>query len=349
MDAQYKLMLVDDEPWALTGMEEIIDWKAAGFEIVARCSCGQEAILQARLHQPDAVITDIRMPDISGIQLIREIHAIPVPAECVVVSAYSDFEVAREAIRLAAVHYLLKPLSASDVWEAAALLRDKLDHSQRPRRSDRVVLHIDRNHPVFPAREANKGNCYLLVSDSAVAFAAMDGLPDSAQPVEIDGYAGLLISEKLPSLPPETGESLPADNFADAGRMIDSALASLDGGFRFAPPMEGGKSLISAADIQLYLWKHLDEEINLKQLAGAFYLTETYICDLFKKQVGETILSFLRHIRIHRASRLLVATNLTLKEIAFRCGYSDYSYFGRHFKAETGLPPELYRKQSQYR
>ena len=108
MERKYKLMLVDDEPWALTGIEEIIDWKAEGFTVVTRCGCGRDGILDAQIHQPDAVVTDIRMPDMSGLEMIRQIREIPVPAECVIVSAYSDFEVAREAIRLSAVHYLLK-------------------------------------------------------------------------------------------------------------------------------------------------------------------------------------------------------------------------------------------------
>ena len=44
---KYKLMLVDDEPWALVGLQEIIDWEANGFTIVACCSCGTEALEQA--------------------------------------------------------------------------------------------------------------------------------------------------------------------------------------------------------------------------------------------------------------------------------------------------------------
>ena len=87
MERKYKLMLVDDEPWALTGIEEIIDWEAEGFTVVARCGCGRDGILAAQIHQPDAVVTDIRMPDMSGLEMIRQIREIPVPAECVIVSA----------------------------------------------------------------------------------------------------------------------------------------------------------------------------------------------------------------------------------------------------------------------
>ena len=342
MKQLYKLMLVDDEPWALSGMEEIIDWEAAGFTIVAQCSCGQEAILQARLCQPDAIVTDIRMPDMSGIQMIHAIRQIPLPVECVVVSAYSDFEVAREAIRLSAVYYLVKPLSAADVHEVALLLKEKLDRSVRPHHTDRPApLRIDWEHPIFP-KKAKRVNGRLLLSDRMALHAY--NIP-KAQPVQIGSFAGLLVNTRLPELPPDTGESLPSPGFGDGEMLIHSAYASLDGGFRFASAT--GDTPLAAADIQLYLWEHLEEEVTLKMLAGAFYLTETYICDLFKKQVGETVLEFLRRIRLHRAIRLLTGSRLTLREVASKCGYSDYSYFGRHFKAETGLPPELYRKQNR--
>ena len=349
MERKYKLMLVDDEPWALTGIEEIIDWEAEGFTVVARCGCGRDGILAAQIHQPDAVVTDIRMPDMSGLEMIRQIREIPVPAECVIVSAYSDFEVAREAIRLSAVHYLLKPLNERDVREAASLLRAKLDRTRRPVQKKAPVLLIDEKNPAFPSTRGEGAEpSFLILSDSPAVFSLQNTIKGYCQPIRFGTFAGILTTEKCTSLPPDTGESRPEPDFSDSWRLIRTAFASLDGGFRFAPEPEGGKAgktPVSAADIQFYLWEHMGEDLGLKLLAGQFYLSETYICDLFKKQAGETVLGFLKRIRLHRAKRLLANSSLTLREIASRCGYTDYSYFGRHFKAETGLPPELYRKE----
>ncbi len=348
MERKYKLMLVDDEPWALTGIEEIIDWEALGFSVVARCGCGREALLQARIHQPDAVITDIRMPDMTGIELIRLIRQVPLPVECIVVSAYSDFEVAREAIRLSAVHYLLKPLSERDVREAALLLREKLDRSGRPIRRDKPVFQIDEKNPVFPGTPGGGANGhFLLLSESPAVYSVQNQLRAGCQPVQIGKLYGLLTTEKCTSLPDDCGQSRPFSGVSDSWGLIRSAFASLDGGFQYAPEPEMKGKTPSAADIQFYLWERMGEDVTLKMLAGHFFLSETYICDLFKKQAGETVLGFLKHIRLHRAARLLAGSGLTLREIAARCGYSDYSYFGRHFKAETGLPPELYRKEKR--
>lgn len=66
MERKYKLMLVDDEPWALTGIEEIIDWEAEGFTVVARCGCGRDGIL----GRPDP-ISRTRSSPTSGCRICR--------------------------------------------------------------------------------------------------------------------------------------------------------------------------------------------------------------------------------------------------------------------------------------
>ena len=87
----YKIMLVDDEPLALLGMEEIIDWNAEGFTVVASCSSGTEALEQAENLSPDAVVTDIRIPDMTGIELLEKIRKIRPKTYFFVVRAYSYF------------------------------------------------------------------------------------------------------------------------------------------------------------------------------------------------------------------------------------------------------------------
>ena len=167
-------------------MEEIIDWEAAGFTVVARCGCGREALLAARrLSAGMPSSADIRMPDMSGIELMRQIRAIPVPAECIVVSAYSDFEVARQAIRLSAVHYLLKPLVEADVREAAAMLRRKLDATGRPVQRETPILLIDEKNPAFPITGGGGANPgFLLLSDSpGGVFSLQNVVKGYCQPV----------------------------------------------------------------------------------------------------------------------------------------------------------------------
>ena len=341
----YKLLLVDDEPWALTGMEEIIDWEAEGFKVAGRCGSGNEALSTALLIRPDALITDIRMPDMSGLELIKRLTEMLPGVQCVIVSAYSDFDVAREAIRLSAVHYLLKPLSASEVREAAAGLRKKLDAADRPKKEDLSVLTMSMDHPAFPVPPQKGMTCYLTLSPVPFYLPAPDKEKYWHQPVKIGEYTGFLTDYRPEVLPEDVGLSMGEIDCSHPDVMINTALLSYEGGFLFAPASTYQK--LPASDIQLYLAEHLTEEITLSGLAARFYLTETYLCDIFKKQTGESIMNFLRHIRLHHAKHLLAYTKFTLREVAAQCGYTDYSYFGRQFKAETGITPDLYRKEKR--
>lgn len=338
---RYGLMLVDDEPWALIGMEEIIDWEAAGFEIVARCSCGTEALNEIQKKKIDAVITDIRMPDMDGLQLIEKLREYQPELPCMVVSAYSDFSVAREALCLAAVYYIVKPLSVEEVERAGKLLREKLDRTQSMDR----ILQIDSEKPSFPKYVSADRKCRLLLS------LRRDSLPERKseaslwQEIRMGRYYGLLTDyiggEKID----EVGISCAFENCNDADGMIRSAKASLKGKFIYADMEANGKAGQLMSDVQLYLFEHMSEELSLSQLAQHFYLTEAYLSDLFKKTTGRTITHFLRDLRLERSKQLLRDTDDTLAEIALRCGYRDYSYYGKQFKNSVGVSPEQYRRQ----
>lgn len=124
---RFSLLLVDDEPWALSGMEEIIPWEEYGFEIVGKCSTASEALRLLGEKKPQAVFTDIRLPDYSGLELIRRIRESMVRTEIVVVSAYSDFEVARQSLEYDVICYLLKPLEEEEVRRTARKIARKLE------------------------------------------------------------------------------------------------------------------------------------------------------------------------------------------------------------------------------
>lgn len=346
---KYKLMLVDDEPWALIGIKEIIDWEAEGFTVAACCGSGSEALEMAGKIRPDAVITDIRMPDISGLELIERLRRWQSRIQCAVVSAYSDFEVARQAIRLAAAYYILKPLSAGDVREAAGLMRESLERQEaadgQQGEREAAIWEVDVSRPGFPQACCKGRSVYLLLSDVLASLPDRVGDAGLWQPVQIGSLYGIL-TDRLPGeVPGGCGISPAFPDFSRAEEMIRAAEASLEGGFRFVRSEDSGKSQVSVADIQLYLYSHLDENITIGQLARHFFITETYLCDIFKKQTGETVVHFVRRLRIARSRKLLASSALSLCEIAARCGYRDYSYFGKHFKADVGMSPDLYRKK----
>jgi len=106
----YKVMIVDDESWAIRGIRNAFDWDKHGFEIIGQFTSAFKAWEAIREKKPDLVFTDIRMPDISGLDLMKRAKAHDPDIEFVIVSGYAEFEYAQEALRCGALNYFLKPL-----------------------------------------------------------------------------------------------------------------------------------------------------------------------------------------------------------------------------------------------
>lgn len=105
----YKLLIADDEPLVCVGVQSMLDWAALGVEIVGVARNGQQAAEMIEQLQPDIVISDIKMPVKSGLQLAQECNekygSIPV---FIILTSYEDFEFARKAIQAQAIDYLVK-------------------------------------------------------------------------------------------------------------------------------------------------------------------------------------------------------------------------------------------------
>ncbi|MBQ8387794.1 MAG: helix-turn-helix transcriptional regulator [Clostridia bacterium] len=91
-------------------------------------------------------------------------------------------------------------------------------------------------------------------------------------------------------------------------------------------------------DIIDYLNRHLDEKITLEQTAKRFFISKYYLCHLFRKHTGVTVLAYLNSKRIALAQHL-IASGEPPTEVAYRVGFQDYSTFFRAYKKETGRAP----------
>lgn len=112
-----RLLIVDDEIQIRTGLQEGIPWDEIGFEEVYVAQNGIEALDICSQYRPEIVITDIRIPGMSGLELGKTIKKRYEPVEVIMLSGYSEFEYAREAISIRAFQYLLKPIQINELIE----------------------------------------------------------------------------------------------------------------------------------------------------------------------------------------------------------------------------------------
>lgn len=102
-------MIVDDEKYVRMGIKNDTDWALIGCEVVAEASNGEMALELAGQFRPDLVISDIKMPKMDGIELAGRLLEKYPDTKVIFLTAYNEFEYARQAVRLGVSDYLLKP------------------------------------------------------------------------------------------------------------------------------------------------------------------------------------------------------------------------------------------------
>ncbi len=121
------VLIVDDEIWGLRGLTELLDWKALGFYICATAMNGLEALEKAKLHRPNVIVTDIKMPGMDGLMLMKKVREFDSEVILVAVSGFQEFEYARTAIKYKTHDYLLKPVTQEVLTEVLLDVRKRLE------------------------------------------------------------------------------------------------------------------------------------------------------------------------------------------------------------------------------
>ncbi|HWQ78140.1 MAG TPA: response regulator [Anaerovoracaceae bacterium] len=122
----YKVMITDDEKVAIDSLKFIIEKNFSDAEIIATARSGREAVEKVKEHDPDILFMDIHMPGINGLEAIREIRKHHSRTAVIVLTAFDQFEYAKDAINLGVMEYLLKPVNRSKVVEVVARAMDRI-------------------------------------------------------------------------------------------------------------------------------------------------------------------------------------------------------------------------------
>lgn len=209
----FRLVIVDDEDVEREGLIEVIPWKEYGIEIAASAWNGVEGYEKICETRPDIVITDIKMPVMSGIDLIRKVQETLPEVMFVVLTGYGEYEYTSQAMELGIKYYLLKPYEEERLLQVISKVKEEITENRLSRRREKEEYR-DKIQSLLPRAKSQFFRSALLtevVSDHEVRFyreacripeqvrvlsVRVEGEQDMLEKFIIQNIAGELLSEE---------------------------------------------------------------------------------------------------------------------------------------------------------
>lgn len=371
----YRVLLVDDEEIALVSLRCALPWEKYGFTEIVTTTDPQWALTCLKEQQFDAAFVDIRMPGISGLELISAAKQNNISTFFVIVSGYSDFSYAKEAIQLGALDYCLKPITAED----ATPMLERLSARALPRRLSHDPALISALLLDSSACEAwlkpflGNHSCESLTALYVRSQELMDFLKctDGFSPNQVlfyspqealliwapfeqhkeDGYLEYL--EHLERFSPSA--LMISCSFAPTAEAFQSAIGHLlmeahnwgEKETRLVLLSTGSPEMAKYfAGLLAYIEEHYNEKLTLADLSHQFGINYSYLSQLFKKHTKKSFSEYLTALRLSHACQLLTETKMKISRISEQVGFSDYHYFCNVFKRTFSVSPMQFRNQA---
>lgn len=406
-----KIVVVDDDKIIRLGLTKIIRRLFEQHEVISDFQNGLVALEYLRENKVDLVITDIKMPIMTGCELIdTAINELDNPPMFIVLSGYDEFTYVRDTMKSGAFNYLLKPIKKDELKKVIeevevkikenkkqdkllsksieVLKRDffkhilfsniegnyKTDKSllenmqlnenyrykmtiiQRDKNSDKTIV----SSFIKDILENNKGleylsfyfedNIYIVFYLECNDESLMNKLTEdiiSKVDIFIENDNNVFVIEstdKVWQLREQSRLFRKLKNNICSEVKVKKYILNLSEESSNSIYDDNEKTNVTAIKLaKQYIINNFNKNITLKEVADEVFLSQNYLSELFKKEMGEGFYDFLSRYRIQVAKDLLLTTNLRVYEVAQNVGYNDSITFGRAFKKLTGATPNSFR------
>ena len=412
-----KIIVVDDDNIIRMGLTKMIEKIDESYEVISSFQNGALTLEYLKNHskEVDLVITDIKMPVMTGIELIensiKELDKSPL---FLVLSGYDEFNYVRDTMKMGAFNYLLKPIKRDELKK---ILKEVDERINEIKSNDKIIdksieilkkdffknilfsskeLNKKVENPLLENLQLNENYQYKMIVlnkkvDSSILYDFIKGIVDVHKDIEYSSfgyndsvYIIFYINTKTNNNYNDIFEFIvnKSDCFIELNvsvyilddtdkiwrlreqsklvkKMKENADESLNVKKYYLTQDERLKEILSSdlndvnnniTVIKLakdYIINNYNKNISLKDVADEVYLSQNYLSELFKKEIGEGFYDFLSKYRIKKAKEVLLTTNLKVYEIAQMVGYNDSITFGRAFKKITGTTPNNFRNNRE--
>ena len=354
----YNVLIVDDSSVERKGISMLLDRRNMGFKLFEACN-GEEALQLIQNYSIDIVFTDVRMPIMDGIELLKKVKAYNKDIQTIIFSAYGDFEYTSKAIENKANHYILKPINVEQFNKVLDATLKELNSIANNRVQENKVIE---NLVSFD--ESFEGDNVTDRIFEAIAQKKLDNLDELV--VELFEcikknnvmsviFVKQLITEIFKKLYKLVDDEYRGEIYQTVNHIIMmQKMEDLEAGvpelicevYQKINGVRDSKQISAAVKKGLNrIYQNYAEDISLDTVAAEVNLTPKYFSRIFKQEVGTGFVKCLTNYRLGQAENLLKKTNKNVTEICKAVGIPNSSYFCLIFKRKYGVSPEQYRRE----
>jgi two-component system, response regulator YesN len=360
----FKTLIVDDRDIFLIELKRLKVWgESSGFEITDKANNGGQALELLRKSTYDLVLTDIRMPIVDGLQLLREIKKEKLCPCVVIISEYSEFKYARQGIVLGAFDYLVKPATEESLLELLKRAENYLKSIQSQENS--TLMHSNENFEwAYPSAEEKTIINYLKNKDTSV-IQLFNTTLDNLYVALTDNIikADIIVKKLYHNIIIAAYEEYKwLNNFIDMHYFeeVDYIHDGADNMFKeyycrkikylisFIIKYQPDTTDNNIKDICEYVLNNPETDLKLKVIAEKFFMNNTYLSNSFAIKAGIHYNDYITMVKMTRAEYLFRNTSLKTFEIGYQIGYRDINYFVKQFKKVYGQSTMAYRNADCY-
>lgn len=411
-----KILLVDDDKIIRMGLTKIIKRLFNQHEVINEFQNGLLALqyLKENEKNVDLVITDIKMPIMTGIELIEKSREeLKKPPIFIVLSGYDEFSYVRDTMKAGALNYLLKPIKQEGLKEIIQEVEIKIKDNEKNHKilsksievlkkdffkyilfsnkdinykTDKLLLEsiqLDEDYIykmiVIEKKENNTGifkdfisvildkykkieyaifyyedSIYIIFYFNGKQYSNINIMSEDIEKeteIFINNNSKVFILENTEKvwklreyykLVKKLKENMNYDNNSKKYFISESSKLS-----EILNDNSNHSNAIAINLAKQYIINNFNKNITLKDVADEVFLSQNYLSELFKKEIGEGFHDFLSNYRIKKAKEILLTTNLKIYEVAQNVGYNDSITFGRAFKKIAGTTPNNFRNKRE--
>lgn len=346
-----KVLVVDDDYLVRKGFIAMMPWNRYRMEVVGEAESAKKALEFMAGHPVDLLITDLHMPVMSGLELMREVRRLYPHVHMVVLTFHDNFDYIQEALRLGAIDYITKvELEDEEMDEVLRRIRERkgiedvqhsfygqlasseapLSPSDEQQRTEALLNRWAEGKWMVDAEE------WMTMIDVTVLHKPSPArLHDGLQ----KGYEewAPLLPDSCPSL--DTDRMNTWDDWVTWTQTVRTVLGNRIADIPYAPEMI--HCIIKA---QALIQGEFQSDITLPDVARRVGMSRSYFSRCFRDITGKTFNDYTREIRMKHSEKLLRQTNKPIHWVAMESGYPNEKYFSKVFRNWAGMLPSEFRK-----